>query len=88
MESERGRLGSPNSETQTRVADINIEAAGDEVIVRVKCPLEIHPLSKVIQVFKEAQANVVESKVAAGNDTVYHTFVVKSSGSEQLTKKS
>ncbi|PHU00810.1 Transcription factor bHLH13 [Capsicum chinense] len=87
MESERGRLGSPNSETQTRVADINIEAAGDEVIVRVKCPLEIHPLSKVIQVFKEAQANVVESKVAAGNDTVYHTFVVKSSGSEQLTKE-
>ncbi|KAK4354007.1 hypothetical protein RND71_026201 [Anisodus tanguticus] len=78
---------SPNSETQNRVADISIEAGSDEVIVRVRCPLETHPVSRVIEVFKEAQVNVVDSKLAAGNDTVYHTFVVKSSGSEQLTKE-
>ncbi|XP_009770264.1 transcription factor MTB2-like [Nicotiana tabacum] len=99
MESERERLGStsrdanasasdcPNSETQNRVPDINIEAANDEVVVRVRCALETHPVSRVIEAFKEARVNVVESKLAAGNDTVYHTFVVESSGSEQLTKE-
>ncbi|XP_059318223.1 transcription factor MTB2-like [Lycium ferocissimum] len=88
MEYERASASeSPNSETQNRVADINIEAVSDEVIVRVKCPLVTHPVSRVIEAFKEAQVNVVESKLAAGNDTVYHTFVVKSSGSEQLTKE-
>ncbi|OIT07048.1 PREDICTED: transcription factor bHLH13-like [Nicotiana attenuata] len=98
MESERERLGSTsrdanasasestNSETQNR-PDINIEAANDEVVVRVRCALDTHPVSRVIEAFKEARVNVVESKLAAGNDTVYHTFVVESSGSEQLTKE-
>ncbi|MCD7465862.1 Transcription factor mtb1 [Datura stramonium] len=96
MEYERERLvstsrdalasESSNLETQNRVADIKIEAPSDEVVVTVRCPLETHPVSKVIEAFKEAQVNVVESKLAAGNDTVYHTFVVKSSGPEQLTK--
>ncbi|XP_059312454.1 transcription factor MTB1 [Lycium ferocissimum] len=100
MESERElRLGntsrdvmasedSPStSEIQIRGPDINIEAGNDEVIVRVSCPLETHPISRVIQTFKEAQINVVESKLSAGNGTVYHTFVLKSNGSEQLTKE-
>ncbi|CAN4108440.1 unnamed protein product [Withania somnifera] len=99
MESEREmRLGSTSrdgmasqdsrsSEIQIRGPDINIEAANDEVIVRVSCPLETHPISRAIQTFKEAQINVVESKLSAGNGTVYHTFVLKSSGSEQLTKE-
>ncbi|KAJ8529299.1 hypothetical protein K7X08_036134 [Anisodus acutangulus] len=100
MESERElRLGStsrevmaledspPSSEIQIRGPDINIEAANDEVVVRMSCPLETHPISRVIQTFKEAQINVVESKLSAGNGTVYHTFVLKSSGSEQLMKE-
>ncbi|OIT07441.1 PREDICTED: transcription factor bHLH13-like [Nicotiana attenuata] len=99
MESERElRLGStsrdamaaedsPNSDIQIRGPDINVEAANDEVIVRVSCPLESHPISRVIQTFKEAQINVVESKLSAGNGTVFHTFVLKSSGSDQLTKE-
>ncbi|KAK4379238.1 hypothetical protein RND71_001100 [Anisodus tanguticus] len=99
IESERElRLGSTSreamasedslsSEIQIRGPDINIESANDEVIVRVSCPLETHPISRVIQTFKEAQINVVESELSAGNGTVYHTFVLKSSGSEQLTKE-
>ncbi|XP_049398319.1 transcription factor MTB1 [Solanum stenotomum] len=78
---------SPSSDIQIRGPNINIEAANDEVIVRVSCSLETHPLSRVIQIFKEAQINVVESKLSAGNGTVYHTFVLKSSGSDQLTKE-
>ncbi|KAA8516187.1 hypothetical protein F0562_019366 [Nyssa sinensis] len=98
MESEREKFGgtsrdalaleaSPNSENQNQVPNIDIQAAHDEVVVRVSCPLDTHPVSRVIQAFKEAQITVVESKLVAGNDKVFHTFVIKSQGSEQLTKE-
>lgn len=98
MEVERERFGStskdastlegnPNPENLYRPPNVDIQAAHDEVIVRVSCPLDSHPASRVIQAFKEAQVTVVESKIAAANDTVFHTFVIKSQGSEQLTKE-
>lgn len=98
MESEREKFGStsrdtstlegnPNPENQYQAPDVDIQAARDEVIVRVSCPLDLHPASRVIQAFKEAQVTVIESKLAAANDTVFHTFVIKSQGSEQLTKE-
>ncbi|RYR02691.1 hypothetical protein Ahy_B06g081485 isoform E [Arachis hypogaea] len=100
MESERERHGGSTSfrepEAMQRAsenhhgggnADVDIEAAQDEVIVRVSCPLDSHPVSRVIQTFKEAQINVIDSKLAAANDTIFHTFVIKSQqGCEQLTK--
>ncbi|MED6180171.1 hypothetical protein PIB30_007677 [Stylosanthes scabra] len=100
MESERERHGGSTSfrepEAMQRAAethrcggdaDVDIEAAQDEVIVRVSCPLDAHPVSRVIQTFKEAQISVVDSKLAAANDTIFHTFVIKSQqGCEQLTK--
>lgn len=98
MESERECLGgtsrdtsalvaNPITENQIRGSHVDIQAVHDEVIVKVSCPLDSHPASRVIQTFKEAQMNVVESKFAAANDTVFHTFVVQSQGSEQLTKE-
>ncbi|KAH7519470.1 hypothetical protein FEM48_Zijuj08G0039600 [Ziziphus jujuba var. spinosa] len=98
MEADRDNLGSSsrdassleataNPESQNRAPDVDIQAAHDEVIVRVSCPLESHPASRIIQAFKEAQISVVESKLSAANDTVFHTFVIKSQGSEQLTKE-
>ncbi|XP_057719079.1 transcription factor MTB1-like [Arachis stenosperma] len=100
MESERERHGGSTSfrepEAMQRAAenhhgggnaDVDIEAAQDEVIVRVSCPLDSHPVSRVIQTFKDAQINVIDSKLAAANDTIFHTFVIKSQqGCEQLTK--
>ncbi|KAJ1414723.1 hypothetical protein SESBI_18666 [Sesbania bispinosa] len=91
MESERERFGSTSrdgrSESHQNIApDVDIQAAQDEVIVRVSCPIDAHPVSKVIQTFKETQVSVVESKLSAANDTIFHTFVIKSQGSEQLTK--
>lgn len=97
MEAERDSLGSTSRDTaaletnsdpeiQKRAPDVDIQATHDEVIVRVSCPLDSHPASRVIQAFKEAQMTVVESKLSAANDTVFHTFVIKSQGSEQLTK--
>nr|DAD34815.1 TPA_asm: hypothetical protein HUJ06_005455 [Nelumbo nucifera] len=98
MESEREKFGNQSRDTvaseansvgddRKRGPDIDIQALHDEVIVRVNCPLDVHPVSRVIHAFKEAQITVVESKISAGNDTVFHTFVVKSQGSEQLTKE-
>jgi len=98
MEVERERFGSTsrdastlegnsNTENLYRPPNVDIQAAHDEVIVRVSCPLDSHPASRVIQVFKDAQVTVVESKIAAANDTVFHTFVIKSQGSDQLTKE-
>ncbi|KAK6918152.1 Myc-type, basic helix-loop-helix (bHLH) domain [Dillenia turbinata] len=97
MESEREKFCSSSRESsgleatpienQNRVPDFEIQSTNSEVVVRVSCPLHTHPVSRVIQAFKEAQITVVDSKVAAGTDTVFHTFVIKSQGSEQLTKE-
>ncbi|KAK1364225.1 transcription factor bHLH13-like [Heracleum sosnowskyi] len=76
-----------NLEYQNQVSNIEIRAANDEVNVRVTCPLESHPVSRVIEALREAQLGIVESKVAASNDTVFHTFVIKMEGTEQLTKE-
>ena len=98
MEAERENLGgtsrdasalgaSSGMEIQSQAPDVDIQAVNDEVIVRVSCPLDSHPASRVIEAFKEAQVTVVESKLAAADDTALHTFVVKSQGSERLTKE-
>ncbi|KAI9181944.1 hypothetical protein LWI28_020334 [Acer negundo] len=100
MEEEKDKLGSTSrdssalesspiaAEIQHRAApDVEIDASHDEVLVRVSCPIDSHPASRVIQAFKEAQITVVESKLSAANDTVFHTFVIKSQGSEQLTRE-
>ena len=97
MESERDKFGSasrdalpseasPSSDVQSLVPEIDIQGAHDKVIVKVSCPLDTHPASRVIHGLKEAGVNVIESKLAAGNDKVCHTFVVKPQGSEQLKK--
>ncbi|KAK1425269.1 hypothetical protein QVD17_20618 [Tagetes erecta] len=82
MESQRH---SPNN---SRILDkIEVQTSQDDVIVRVTSPLDAHPVSKLIQTFDESKIKVVESKMSAINDMVFHTFVVKSQGPEQLTKE-
>ncbi|KAF4384545.1 transcription factor MTB1 [Cannabis sativa] len=98
METEREKVGScstaaameannPDMEIQSRVPDVDVKVVNNEVIVRVSCHLESHPASRVIQAFNEAQISVVDSKFTTVNDTVFHDFVIKSQGSEQLTKE-
>lgn len=91
METEREQLAEAGvmldlSKRRLPTPDIDIQTAQGEVVVRVSCPLEMHPTSKVITVLKETQLNVVESKVSTESDKVVHTFVVKAEGSEQTTK--
>ncbi|KAL5726915.1 hypothetical protein ACHQM5_000158 [Ranunculus cassubicifolius] len=88
LESEKENFGNPSREAMTsetnsasengkQASNINIEDHPEELIVRVSCPLDAHPVSKVIQALKDAQVSVMESKISTGNDTVLHTFVVK-----------
>ncbi|XP_050237307.1 transcription factor MTB1-like [Mercurialis annua] len=98
MEADREKIGSSsrdasalevnsNIKSQSQAPEVDIQASNDEVIVRVSCPLDSHPASRVIQAFKDAQITVVDSKLTAANNNVYHTFVIKSHGSEELTKE-
>ncbi|KAE8727550.1 exportin-2-like isoform X1 [Hibiscus syriacus] len=98
MEREREKFGSTsrvspgldpnrNAENHSQAPDINVQAVDDAVVVRVNCPLDSHPASRVIQAFKEAQIDIVDSKLIAADDTVFHTFVVKSHGPEPLTRE-
>ncbi|KAI3693464.1 hypothetical protein L6452_33299 [Arctium lappa] len=89
MESERG--GNSSMETSNNsgssLEKIEIESVEDEVTVRVSCPLDRHPVCKVIQALKEGEMRVIDSKMAAGNDKVFHIFVIKSKGGEQQVTK-
>ncbi|XP_074279668.1 transcription factor MTB1-like isoform X2 [Silene latifolia] len=76
-----------NNNSQALVADFEIQVINDEVLLRVSCPMDFHPVSRIIQTFKEKEIKVLKSKLAAGTDTVFHTFVIKSQSSEELNKE-
>ncbi|CAA3013031.1 transcription factor bHLH13-like [Olea europaea subsp. europaea] len=77
----------PNSKLQDQVPRIEVQSVHDQVIVRVLSPLDAHPVSNIIQAFQDAHVNILESNIATGTDAVFHTFVVKSQGSDQLTRE-
>ncbi|XP_021846662.2 transcription factor MTB2-like [Spinacia oleracea] len=79
--------GQGQGQGQGQAPDVDVKAMHDEVVVRVSCPLDSHPVARVIRAFKDSEITVVDSKLAAGTDTVFHTFVIKSQSSEQLTKE-
>ncbi|XP_022866230.1 transcription factor ABA-INDUCIBLE bHLH-TYPE-like isoform X2 [Olea europaea var. sylvestris] len=98
MESDKEKLGSfsgesstleakPKSEMPNPISSIEIESVLDRVLVKVSSPLNTHPISRTIQAIKGAHATVLQSLVVVGSEKVFHTFVVKSQGSEQLTQE-
>ncbi|XP_051145025.1 transcription factor MTB2 [Andrographis paniculata] len=96
MESERERQGSimstevsaSDAEIPSWVPSIDIQTNHDgEVTVRVSCPLDTHPVSRIVRAINDAQATIIDAKLATANDKVFHIFIVKSHGSEKLTKE-
>ncbi|KAL7121587.1 hypothetical protein ACP275_02G190900 [Erythranthe tilingii] len=94
MESERGGEASVSEasnknvlEVQERGSRVEVEAGRDKVTVRVSCPVGAHPASRVIRAIKDAGGNIVDAQMATGSERVFHTFVVKSNGSDRLTKE-
>ncbi|EFH65632.1 hypothetical protein ARALYDRAFT_887322 [Arabidopsis lyrata subsp. lyrata] len=65
-------------------SDINVQTSGEDVTVRINCPLESHPASRIFHAFEETKVEVMNSNLEVSQDTVLHTFVVKS---EELTKE-
>ncbi|XP_075487062.1 transcription factor MTB1-like [Primulina tabacum] len=76
-----------STEMQESVPRIYVQANGDDVTVQMSCQLDAHPVSKIYQAIKNAQATIVDTKMAVGSEKIFHTFVVKSVGSEPLTKE-
>lgn len=87
VESERSSHGESKNPA-TRNPEVEVQVVnGDGAIVQVSCPMDSHPASKVLQAFKEENISVVESKITANDDSVLHTFVVKSNGAAQLSRE-
>ncbi|KAL4204770.1 hypothetical protein AMTRI_Chr01g133750 [Amborella trichopoda] len=66
--------------------DIEVQSSSNEVLVKIECGLNEHPVSKIINLLREAQVTVEEPKISLSGDTVLHTFVIKSLGIERVTK--
>ncbi|EES19274.1 hypothetical protein BDA96_09G092900 [Sorghum bicolor] len=82
LEAERDQLPE-----QTPGPEVDIQVVQGEILVRAVSQIENHPIQKVLQAFEDAEVKVGESKVTANNGTVVHSFVIKSPGSEQHTRK-
>ncbi|XP_010508006.1 PREDICTED: transcription factor ABA-INDUCIBLE bHLH-TYPE-like [Camelina sativa] len=84
MEAERVRTES----TVESTPEVDVQAVNEEVVVRVISPLDSHPASRIIQAMRNSEVSVLESKLSLAEDTMFHTFVVKSNNvSDPLTKE-
>ncbi|XP_010544844.1 PREDICTED: transcription factor ABA-INDUCIBLE bHLH-TYPE-like [Tarenaya hassleriana] len=91
MEAERtgtgGREPNPVLESSSFSPDVEVRNLNDEVVVKVSSPLDSHPVSRIIQAIGNSQVSVLDCKLSLINDTVFHTFVIKSNGSEAMTRE-
>lgn len=63
---------------QLAVTDIDIHERNDDAVVQVGCPLDSHPVSKVINALREHQLAAQEADVSlAENGEVVHTFSIR-----------
>uniref|UniRef100_A0A1J3JH22 Transcription factor n=1 Tax=Noccaea caerulescens TaxID=107243 RepID=A0A1J3JH22_NOCCA len=77
-------LAESNTRTVEKSPEVDVLATKEEVVVRVVSPLDSHPASRIIQAMRNAEVSVMESKLSSTQDTVFHTFVIKSNS---LTKE-
>lgn len=88
MEIEKGTGSSKDKEGI--FPEIDFQRRRDDAVVRVSCPLETHPVSRVIKAFRENQVTAQESRVTMGeNGEIVHTFSIgtQSGGAEDLKGK-
>ncbi|KAG2239086.1 hypothetical protein Bca52824_089946 [Brassica carinata] len=75
---------------QITPAEVDYHQREDDAVVRVSCALENHPVSKVIQMFKENEVAPHDTNVAVTEEGVVHTFTLRPQGgctAEQLKDK-
>lgn len=64
-------------EKQVDPMDIEFQGRQDGAVVQVGCPLESHPVSKIVMAMREHQISAQEATVSATGDKVVHTFSVR-----------
>ncbi|CAN8295944.1 unnamed protein product [Cochlearia groenlandica] len=84
MEAERERLGYSSNPPISLEPEINVQTAGEEVTVRVNCPVDLHPACRILHAFEEAKVEMINTKMEFSQEAVLHTFVIKP---EELTKE-
>lgn len=80
METEKNMAD--NKGQQLPLQDIDFQARQDDAVVRVSCPLDIHPVSGIVKVFREHQIVAQEANVSTSQDKVIHTFSIRTQGGE------
>lgn len=69
--------------------DIDIQTSNEDVVVRVNCPLDAHPVAKIVGVLKEMQITPHESNVSTDDGLILHTFFIRPhDGSSERLKES
>ncbi|KAL3849944.1 hypothetical protein ACJIZ3_011826 [Penstemon smallii] len=88
LETEKGVVN--KNENQCIFPEIDFDEREENVVLRVSCPLDSHPVSGVVKVLKEHQVISQESVFSVeDNGEVIHTFSIQkqSSGAENLKDK-
>ncbi|KAH7517343.1 transcription factor bHLH3 [Ziziphus jujuba] len=88
METEK-QIGN-NKQKPLSVQDIDFQSRHEDAVVRTSCPLDSHPVSKVIKTFMEHQIVAQDSNVSmTEDDKVVHTFSIQTHGADaqQLKEK-
>lgn len=68
---------------QLAITDIDLHERNEDAVVQVSCPLDSHPVSRVIKAMREHQIVAQESDVSLNeNGQVVHTFSVQTHGSD------
>ncbi|XVE77884.1 hypothetical protein DITRI_Ditri13aG0099600 [Diplodiscus trichospermus] len=79
-----------NTQKQLLMPDIDFQQRHEDAVVTMRCPLDVHPVSKVLKAFKENQITPHDSDVSStDNDGVVHTFSIRAPGgaAKQLKEK-
>ncbi|KAL3517667.1 hypothetical protein ACH5RR_020256 [Cinchona calisaya] len=68
---------------QPAITDIDLHERHEDAVVQVSCPLDGHPVSRVIKAMREYQIAAQESDVSfTENGEVVHTFSIRTQGSD------
>lgn len=79
-----------NKQQQCVIPDIEFHTTQDNAVVRVSCPLDAHPVSKVIKTLRELDVLTQDSSVSTSDSgEIVHTFSITTQGgtAEDLKEK-
>lgn len=88
MEAEKGILNANGY--QCTIPDVDFQERHEDAVVRVSCPLDSHPVSRVIKELREHQAAAQETTISiTDGGEVVHTFSIQTQdgAAQQLKEK-